>query len=459
MARPTPRSAARRRSRPLEILTLSRSRREALRTNLWVVPTVMVAIVVACFALTSGVDRDAASGRLSLPPWVSSGSADATRQILIAIAATVITVAGVLFSITILVLQLASQQFGPRVLRNFIRDWGTQISLGAYVGTFVYSVLALASVADPPQLLVPHVSATVAIVLTLVDLGVLIYYIDHVATSIQLTTVVSGIAGDFRSTLENVQVDARRLQEVAGGGNVATSPALPDFTGRIASDASGFLQAIGHGRLVEIATSSEAIIRLLHRPGHFVVEGQLLAVVAPASAASVVTTALTESHIVGPNRTLTQDPGFAIDQLVEVAIRALSPAVNDTFTALNCIDWLGDCLCRACAEPLPSGLYYDTLGQVRLIEPALTVERLIKGACDKIRQAGRGMPAVFIRQLENLQKVSYAARTRSQRDMILHHAEMILRASDESVLEGADRRDVRAAYDSLISISHDLWQG
>jgi uncharacterized membrane protein len=459
MARPTPRSAARRRSRPLEILTLSRSRREALRTNLWVVPTVMVAIVVACFALTSGVDRDAASGRLSLPPWVSSGSADATRQILIAIAATVITVAGVLFSITILVLQLASQQFGPRVLRNFIRDWGTQISLGAYVGTFVYSVLALASVADPPQLLVPHVSATVAIVLTLVDLGVLIYYIDHVATSIQLTTVVSGIAGDFRSTLENVQVDARRLQEVAGGGNVATSPALPDFTGRIASDASGFLQAIGHGRLVEIATSSEAIIRLLHRPGHFVVEGQLLAVVAPASAASVVTTALTESHIVGPNRTLTQDPGFAIDQLVEVAIRALSPAVNDTFTALNCIDWLGDCLCRACAEPLPSGLYHDTLGQVRLIEPALTVERLIKGACDKIRQAGRGMPAVFIRQLENLQKVSYAARTRSQRDMILHHAEMILRASDESVLEGADRRDVRAAYDSLISISHDLWQG
>jgi uncharacterized membrane protein len=438
---------------------VSRSRREAIRTNLWVVPSALVVVVVLLFAMTLAFDREAAAGRLVPPPWVSSGSADAARQILIAIAAAVITVAGVLFSITILVLQLASQQFGPRMLRNFIRDRGTQYSLGAFVATFVFAILTLVSVTDPPRVFVPHLSVTVAVALTLVDLGVLIYYIDHVATSIQLTSVVSEIAQDFRMTLANVQADAKRLQAESPHSEFNGLTQRSEMKDRIEADESGFLQAIGHERLVEIATSANAVIRLLHRPGHFLVAGQALAVVAPATAAPVVASALTDAHIVGPSRTLTQDPVFAIDQLVEVAIRAISPAVNDTFTALNCIDWLGDCLCRACGESLPTGIYHDAAGHLRLIEPAVTQERLIKGATDKIRQAGRGMPAVLIRQIENLQKVAQAARSSSERETIRHHATMILRASEESIAEESDRQDVQAAYDSLMAISRELWQG
>ncbi|HLZ07918.1 MAG TPA: DUF2254 domain-containing protein, partial [Chloroflexota bacterium] len=317
--------------------------------------------------------------------------------------------------------------------------------------------LTLTSVTNPPELFIPHVSAIVAVGLTLLDLGVLIYYIDHIATTIQLSSVVSGIAGDFRSTLDNVKSDAARWQVVQN------SPALqldqvPDFGGRIAANASGFLQAIGHERLVEIATASDCVIQLLHRPGHFVVAGQPLALVAPASAVRQVTSALTRSHIVGPSRTLTQDPVFAIDQLVEVALRALSPAVNDTFTALNCVDWLGDCLCRACAELLPSGIYHDDRGNVRLIEPAITPERLIKGATDKIRQAGRGMPAIYIRQLDNLEKIMAATTTRGQREAILSHAELILTASDDSVVEERDRLDVRVAFDSLQAVTQEIWR-
>jgi len=162
---------------------------------------------------------------------------------------------------------------------------------------------------------------------------------------------------------------------------------------------------------------------------------------------------------VGPNRTLTQDPGFAIDQLVEVALRALSPAVNDTFTALNCIDWLGDCLCHAYTQPLPSGICCDANGNVRVIEPVLTHERLLKGAADKIRQAGRGMPAIFIRQLESMQKVMTLVSTPAQREAVLHHARILLSASEDSVAEESDRRDVQAAYDLLLAISSDLWEG
>ncbi len=136
----------------------------------------------------------------------------------------------------------------------------------------------------------------------------------------------------------------------------------------ISAQSSGFLQAVGHDQLVRIAESSDAVIRLLHRPGHFVVEGQRLALVWPVDAVGDVSLALTQAHIVGSNRTLTQDLGFAVDQLVEVAIRAISPAVNDPFTALNCADWLGDCLCRAAREPLPDGIYRDATGSLRLID-------------------------------------------------------------------------------------------
>jgi len=201
------------------LIPLSRSTREAIRTNLWSVPTLMVIAIIGLFAVTYRIDAGARDANRDLPAWVTSGGPDVARQILIAIAAAVITVAGVVFSITILVLQLASQQFGPRMLRNFIRDMGTQVSLGAFVATFVYSVLALQSVADPPREFVPHLSTTVAVGLALVDLCVLIYFIDHIAISIQLTSVVSGIAKDFRTTLAQLQANEWQLVQAGPNGD------------------------------------------------------------------------------------------------------------------------------------------------------------------------------------------------------------------------------------------------
>ncbi|MDP9329385.1 MAG: DUF2254 domain-containing protein [Actinomycetota bacterium] len=415
-------------------------------------PSAMVLLAAILFVLTYALDRSIDEGTMSLPSWAIGGSPDAARQILIGVSAAVITVAGVVFSITILALQLASQQFGPRMLRNFIRDIGTQVSLGAFVATFVYSVLTLGSVAHGSIDFVPRVSVTLALVLTLGDLGVLIYFINHVATSIQLTSVVAGIARDFRSTLAELREEAAGMRPTLDNAEPANEVrARFEEGGRpVSAQNSGFLQAVGHDQLVRIAASSDAVIRLLHRPGHFVVEGQRLALVWPVDAVGDVSHALAQAHIVGSNRTLTQDLGFAVDQLVEVAIRAISPAVNDPFTALNCVDWLGDCLCRAAADPLPDGIYRDATGSVRLIDKTVTFEQLVKKASDKIRQAGRGIPAVLIRQIENLRKVAVTLSDPGDRVVIARHAEMILRASDESVPEPSDRDDVRAAYDSLM---------
>ena len=156
------------------------------------------------FVVTFEIDWAAYYGHLTLPFWMRTESADAGREVLIAIAAAVITVVGVVFSITILALTLASQQFGPRMMRNFVRDVGNQVTLGVFVATFVYSTLALGSIAIGGRhgVFVPHLSIAVAEALLLVDLAVLIYFIHHIARSIQLPEVIAGIARDLTREID-----------------------------------------------------------------------------------------------------------------------------------------------------------------------------------------------------------------------------------------------------------------
>ena len=197
-------------------LRLPSWRRESLRTTFWVVPTILIAVACLLFAVTFEIDLAAFHHRIALPWWVRTGSADAGRQVLIAIAAAIITSVGVVFSITILALTLASQQFGPRMMRNFVRDIGNQMTLGVFVATFVYSVLALGSITGlPTGDFVPHLSITVAEALLLVDLAVLIYFIHHIAKSIQLPEVIAGIARDLDRAIHAEFPRACRRHSVA----------------------------------------------------------------------------------------------------------------------------------------------------------------------------------------------------------------------------------------------------
>ena len=434
---------------------LSEWRRERLRTTLWVVPTIEVAFAAVLFALTYAVDRAAYRHDLTLPSWVNGGSADAARQILTATAAAVITVVGLVFSITIVALTLASTQFGPRILRNFVRDRGTQVTLGTFVATFVYSVLVLGSVGHGGIGFVPHLSITVALALLLVDLGVLIYFIHHVATSIQLPQVIASIAGDLGAAIvtDSAGGDERRASREVGLSPAELIARITHEGAAVPAPSSGYLQFVGYPTLVDIATRSDSVIELLHRPGHFVVEGLPLAQVWPAQAAPAVARGLERAHATGAHRTLAQDLAFAIDQLVEIAIRALSPAVNDTFTALTCIDWLSDGLCKISARREPSRFHRDAAGYLRVISAEEPYGRLVDRAFDKIRQAGRGMPAVMIRQLDAVAKILVYTQTDSQRGVLRSQAEMIWRSTSEAVPEPCDRADVRRVYDAVVALS------
>ena len=432
----------------------SESRREALRTNLWFVPAIEVVAAVLLFVPTHAIDRGAYDGDVVLPSWVISGTADAARLILTSLAAAVITVVGVVFSITIVTLTLASTQFGPRMLRNFIRDRGTQLTLGTFVATFVYATLVLVSIGPGPHGdFVPHVSITVTLGLVVLDLGVLIYFIHHIATSIQLPHVIASIAGNLSSAIDtegSAQSPALAYSTVEKGPSVSeVSRRMAESGCVVSAPESGYLQFVHHDTLVRMAARTGAVIRLHHRPGHFVLRGHPLATVWPAHAARQVERGLRRAHVAGPSRTLTQDVAFAVDQLVEIAIRALSPAVNDTFTALTCIDWLGESLCRIPADWAAVRVHRDAQGYVRVVTVHVSQERLVERAFALIRQAGRGMPAVMIRQMGALARILDHTATDQHRLALLLQAEMIRRAAVESVPEPADRAAVEQAYDAL----------
>jgi uncharacterized membrane protein len=432
-------------------------RREALRTNLWLVPTALIVLAVALFAGTYALDRAAYDSSWKLPSFVISGSADAARQILTAIAAAVITVVTLVFSITIVTLTLASTQFGPRMLRNFIRDRITQVTLGSFVATFVYSILALVSIGPGSHgEFVPHISITVTMALVVIDVVVLVVFIDHIAKSIQLPQVIASIAGDLTRAIEGEASTRPPRGNKAGPSLAEMLVRLDEESATVRAPQSGYLQYVSMPTLIDIATGRRAVIRLLHRPGHFVVEGEPLAEVWPVDAAARVASALGGAHATGPHRTLAQDLSFAVDQLVEIAIRALSPAVNDTFTALACIDWLGDALGKVAVRPRPAAVHRDATGHVRVIAVTVSFRRLVERSHDKIRQASRGMPAVMIRQLEGLAKVMVLTVTPEQRDLLLAQAEMIMRASEESVPEPCDRADVRRRYDAVLNAHREL---
>src|ERR1700744_1485151 len=170
-------------------------RREQLRTNLWLGPVVQKIGIFLLFVVSYAVDRSAYDGVFKFPSWVLQGSADSARVVLATVAAAIITVVGIVFSITIVALTLASTQFGPRMLRNFVRDSGTQVSLGTFVASFCYAMIALVSVSGGPHGdFVPHLSITVVLVMTLADVAVLIFFLNHIASMIQLPVVIARIA-------------------------------------------------------------------------------------------------------------------------------------------------------------------------------------------------------------------------------------------------------------------------
>jgi uncharacterized membrane protein len=429
-------------------------RREALRTNLWVVPVVETVGVVLLFAVTYTVDRAAYNGTIQLPSWVLSGTSDVARVLLATVAAAIITVVGIVFSITIVALTLASTQFGPRMLRNFVRDPGTQIALGTFVASFCYAMIALVSVGGGPHgEFVPHLSITVTLTFTLLDVAVLIFFFNHIASMIQLPVVIAKIAATLDAEIGGFEHDGDfGVGAARGRSHEELLAQLTESGAPIRTPRSGYLQVIRHDTLVKIAAKAGAVVQLPYRPGHFVVAGQVIARVWPPEAAASVEDRLALGHVTGAYRTLPQDISFGFDQLVEIALRALSPAVNDTFTGMTCVDWIADCLVRLSTSWHPHRIRRDAEGNIRVIAFQPDFDRIVERCFDTIRQAAIGMPAIMIRQLDALAKVIEQTPDRRRRTPLVRQAEAIQRLSLETVTDPSDRADVTQAFEAVLAL-------
>jgi uncharacterized membrane protein len=297
---------------------------------------------------------------------------------------------------------------------------------------------------------------TVTLGLMVADLAVLIYFIHHTAVSIQLPQVIASIAADLTEAIRE-QGSGNPDPHPKAGPTATELVARTEATGAaLLAPASGYLQFIEHRKLIRLATEADAVINLEHRPGHFIVRGHRFATVWPPEAAPLVSQALGRAHIVGPYRTLSQDVSFGIDQLVEIALRAQSAAVNDTFTALTCIDWLGENLCQIVAQWHPARVHRDGRGFIRVIAAEPSYDRLVQRSFEKLRQSSLGQPAVMIRLLDALARIMAETTTEGQRRVLLEQAEMINRACERSVPEAGDRADIQRRYEAVLTVESGL---
>ncbi len=378
----------------MSILAWLRNIWERLRTSFWFVPSLMATAAVMLAFSMGYIDETVGSTYVSKVGWVYSGGADGARGVLSAIAGSVIGVAGTTFSITIAVLSLTSGQFGPRLLRTFMRDIGNQVVLGTFTSTFLYCLLVLRTIRGTDrESYVPHLSVTLGVALAVLSVGVLIYFVNHVAESIQVSHLIEMVGEDADDAVE-------RLCPV---GTAAASPPPPfpaDAPFEIFGDAAGYVQTIDEEGLFATARDHDLLIRLDVRSGDYVLPRARVLSAWPAARAKELVSPRFMSC--ARDRTTQQDLEFAFLQITEIAVRALSPGTNDPFTAVMCIDRITASMCGFDARSLPSEARSDDAGRVRIVGRRLQRAELVQAAFGHIRHAALRSPSVTMALRHNL---------------------------------------------------------
>ncbi len=420
--------------------TKLRSQRDV---NLWRIPLAMSLAALVLFGITLVPDILDKYGYIHIPSWLTMGSIDDARAILSATMGAVATVLALIFSVALLVLSMVATLFGPRLLYRFLQDWVTQATLGVFMATFIYLCLVfLVTHQDRDSAFIPQISLITSWVLVVGSFGFLVFYSHRIAVSIQNPDLVGRIADDVYPAASHAIV----LGAGEGTGTPPDDAAIAreaELGAAVPCTRSGYFQQLDHAALVAAAERASAKVVLRFRPGQFVLRGEPLASIVPSAARAAIEPALDRATAIGRHRTLTQDNEFALAQIVEIAIRALSPAVNDTFTGVACVDWLGDALLALAEKPQLDGNWYDTRGELRVWMPAVRLDRLIKLAFDQIRQASATTPAVLIRQLDLIRRLA----PRVSAPAIAALADQADAVRDTATgLVPLDRRDLESAW-------------
>lgn len=419
---------------------------EKIRIGLWPVPLAMMIAGVGLFALAMHLDGRVSDGAALRSWWLRSGSGDDARNLLSTVVTAIITMSSVVFSITIVALSLAATQFGSRLVRTYMADVKTKLALGLFALTVMYCLLALRSVSvEMPAADVPHVTVTLGLALGVVCVLTLLLFLHRVAGSLVADQVISRVVRDLEESIAE-------LEPIEAGKDHATPAALlPGAFDRdsvsVASVHEGYVRAIEHQRLVELAGEHRFVLRLSFGAGAFICKGDSLGRVWPAQALSPsVERAIHRAVLVGATRTATQDIEYSMRHLVDVALRALSAAINDANTALVVIDRLRGALSLLMGRALPQAIYRDQAGIARVLGIDGGYGDVLDAGWSQIRRAAGRHPEVIVAMLAAIGRIAEHVRLREQGEALAEHARLIAAAGLRGLDEASDRALIEAAW-------------
>lgn len=430
---------------------------EYLRGALWALPG---AAVVVAFAAGATLSRIRIGPDSPLYPLAFAGTADDARQLLIAIASTMVTVIALILGLTIVALQVSSTQFSPRLLRNFLRDRPTQVVLATFVATFTYSTAGLYTVGVESGARAedfPRLAVTGAIALVFISLGMLVYFVHHIAHAIQIDSVMTSVA---RATAQGVVARATN-------GTDRTAPEPPAAAVALPAPRSGYLQTVHPEWLVDAAARQDAVVSIVPWPGAHVVAGATALALAwsrdggPPEDPAALAHALHGAVQIGTERTLQHDPAFGLRQLVDIGLKALSPAINDPYTGVQALDRLASLISLLGTRTLGADIRQDHTGTDRAIAAGPAFADYLDLACGQIRRYGCAEPAVCLALLRLLEVAATVVTDPHRRAAIADHVRLVLAAAESRIVQKADLRPVHdlGAHVLMISDPHRRDQG
>jgi uncharacterized membrane protein len=418
---------------------------DLLKVSFWFAPVVMsLAAIMLAWAMYR-LDALIPNELLQDSRLILTGTPSEMRSMLVGMGSTILTTAGVVFTLLTLPLSTVAAQYGSRLLRVFLGDRTTQLVLGMFVAAFVYCLAAALSIlpveVEPDG---PQITATVGLFLMVGTFASLILLIQHISTMLQAPNIAAAAGAELREV-----VLAEIPEQVMGGEGRMSGPETdPDYlAGKggypISVLQSGSIQYIDPQYLLTLAKEHNLVIRLLCKPGHFIKRNTAVALVWPADRINEgLDQQIRQAYQIGNGRTPTQDVAYAVNQLVEMAVRAMSPAINDPFTAMTCLDHIGEGLALFIQQGEKLPYYYDNENQLRLILEPVTFTELLSGAFDMLRHASCDNACVLLHMLGVIDTIGQEAVMPGARQELHRHVNLILSEAQAGKIVDWDRERI-----------------
>ena len=425
---------------------------DTIRTSFWFVPGIIIlSTTLLCFVLL-WIDNEHHFDNISWLNYFYNLEGGIARALLTTIAGSVMTVVSITFSITMVALTNASSQFGPRLIRNFMNDPSTQMVLGSFTSIFVYCLILAGATDDfASGDYLPGLTFAGAIVLTTLGILLLIYFIHHVAVNLQADNVIDKVSTELETNIANI-FNERKNEEQSHASHSTVLDNLDTSATLLKSTSSGYVQAVNYPALIQLMSNHESYLNILVTPGDFVVNDMIIMQCSHSDLTTAECDELISYITFGAKRTPLQDAEFAILQLVELALRALSPSINDPYSAIACIDKLTATICNLTRKRFPEGVSCDSNDEPRVVFKTATFSGIANSAYDQIRQHSTNNLAVQLRLLEALTHIAAQAKEAEHWKVIEQQKNMLEYELEQQVFIGHDQAEINERLSKLNTI-------